>query len=103
MRVRPLSPAFLTAVLCLVAAAHAAPNAQEILATSETFKGLVVQRSRAYAVASQLRETGAAAMFPQREPPRVAAYSIKKTYGKLLDDVEASFSRAKPLFSLSLG
>lgn len=77
-------------------------EAHEILATSETFKELVVQRSRAYAVASQLRETGAAAMFPERKPPRVAEYSIKKTYGKLLDDVEAAFSRDKPLFSLAI-
>jgi hypothetical protein len=77
-------------------------EAQEILASSETFKELVVQRSRAYAVASQLRETGAAAMFPERKPPKVAAYSIKKTYGKLLEDLEASFSREKPLFSLAI-
>jgi superfamily II DNA or RNA helicase len=77
-------------------------EAQEILATSESFKELVVQRSRAYAVASQLRETGAAAMFPERKPPQVAAYSIKKSYGKLLDDVEAAFSHDKPLFSLAM-
>jgi superfamily II DNA or RNA helicase len=77
-------------------------EAQEILATDETFKELVVQRSRAYAVASQLRETGAGAMFPERKPPQVAAYSIKKSYGKLLDDVEAAFSRDKPLFSLAI-
>ena len=44
-------------------------EAAEILATSETFKELVVQRSRAYAVASQIRETGAAAMFPRGSRP----------------------------------
>src|SRR5439155_4419892 len=68
----------------------------------ETFKELVVQRSRAYAVESQLREKGTAAAFPEREPPRVAEYSIKKTYGKLLDDVEAAFSQDKPLFALAI-
>ena len=77
-------------------------EAQEILATSETFRDLVVQRSRAYAVASQIRETGTGAMFPERKPPRVAEYSIKKTYGKVLDNVEAAFSRDKPLFSLAI-
>jgi hypothetical protein len=82
--------------------AGAVAEAQEILATSETFKELVVQRSRAYAVASQIRETGAAAAFPKREPPKVAEYSIKKTYGKLLDDVEAAFSKDKPFFSLAI-
>src|SRR5207248_2680026 len=77
-------------------------EAQEILAASETFKELVVQRSRAYAVESQRRETGAAAMFPERKPPTVAEYSIKKTYGKLLDDVEAAFSKETPLFVLAI-
>ncbi len=85
-----------------VAEAGVIAEAQEILATSETFKELVVQRSRAYAVASQIRETGEAAMFPERKAPQVAAYSIKKSYGKLLDDVEAAFSRDKPLFSLAI-
>lgn len=85
-----------------VAEAGVVAEAQGILATSETFKELVVQRSRAYAVASQMRETGTAAAFPERKPPQVAEYSIKKTYGKLLDDVEASFSRDKPLFSLAI-
>ncbi len=85
-----------------VAEAGVIAEAQEILATSETFKELVVQRSRAYAVESQLREKGTAAAFPERMPPQVAKYSIKKTYGKLLDDVEQAFSRAKPLFSLAI-
>jgi superfamily II DNA or RNA helicase len=77
-------------------------EAGEILATSETFQELVVQRSRQYAVESQLREKGSAAVFPERKPPKVADYSIKKTYGNLLDDVEQAFSRAKPLFSLAI-
>ena len=85
-----------------VTEAGAVAEAQEILGSSETFKELVVQRSRAYAVASQIRETGTAAAFPTRKPPEVAAYSIKKTYGKLLDDVEAAFSKDKPLFSLAI-
>lgn len=85
-----------------VSEASALVEAQEILTTSPTFRELVVQRSRAYARESQIRETGAAAAFPDREPPKVAAYSIKKTYGKLLDAVEAAFSRDKPLFSLAI-
>ena len=85
-----------------VAEAGAVAEAQEILSLSETFKELVVQRSRKYAVQSQLRETGTSAVFPERKPPKVAAYSIRKSYGKLLDDVEAAFSREKPLFSLAI-
>ena len=76
-----------------VTEAGAVVEAQEILATSPTFQELVVQRSRAYARESQIRETGNAAVFPERKPPQVAEYSIRKTYGKLLDDVEKAFSR----------
>jgi superfamily II DNA or RNA helicase len=85
-----------------VAEAGVVAEAEKVLASSETFKELVVQRSRAYAVESQKRETGEAAAFPERKDPKVAEYSIKKTYGKLLDDVEIAFSRAKPLFSLAI-
>jgi hypothetical protein len=66
------------------------------------FEGLVVQRSRAYARASQIQETGAAAAFPDREPPKVAAYSIRKSYGKLLTLVDEAFKRDKPLFALPM-
>jgi superfamily II DNA or RNA helicase len=85
-----------------VAEAGTLAEAQEVLSTSPTFQELVVQRSRAYARESQIRETGEAAAFPVRNPPKVAEYSIKQTYGKLLDDVEAAFSRDKPLFSLAI-
>ena len=43
-----------------------------------------------------------AAVFPTREDPKVADYSVKKTYGRLLDMVEQAFSKEKPLFSLAI-
>ena len=75
---------------------------QDILANDEIFRQLVVQRSRAYARESQIRETGAAAVFPDRRPPQVPEYSIHKTYGRLLHLFEQAFTRAKPLFSLAI-
>jgi len=75
---------------------------QEILATDQIFRHLVVQRSRAYARASQIQETGTAAMFPDRRPPQVAEYSIRKTYGRLLDMFEKAFTRKHPLFTLPM-
>lgn len=78
------------------------PEAQEILATDEIFRHLVVQRSRAYARESQIRETGKAASFPERKPPQVAEYSIRKTYGRLLDNFEKAFTRKNPLFTLPM-
>jgi len=77
-------------------------EAQEILFTDEIFRHLVVQRSRAYARESQIRETGKAAAFPERKAPQVAAYSIRKTYGRLLDMFEKAFTRKNPLFTLPL-
>jgi hypothetical protein len=77
-------------------------EAQKILATDEIFKQLVVQRSRAYARESQIRETGKAAVFPERKAPQVAAYSIRKTYGRLLDMFENAFTRKNPLFTLPM-
>jgi superfamily II DNA/RNA helicase len=75
---------------------------QEILANTEIFRELVVQRSRAYARESQMRETGMAAAFPDRKSPQVAEYSIRKTYGRLLDMFEKAFTRKNPLFTLPM-
>lgn len=77
-------------------------EAQELLSSSPVFKELVVQRSRTYARESQILEKGDAIAFPTRSDPQVAEYSIKKSYGKLLEDVEKAFSRSTPLFSLAL-
>ena len=77
-------------------------EAQEILATDAIFRQLVVQRSRAYARESQIRETGEAASFPKRKDPQVAAYSIRTTYGHLLDLFENAFTRENPLFTLPM-
>ncbi len=77
-------------------------EAQEILFTDEIFRQLVVQRSRAYARESQIRETGKAAVFPERHVPQVAGYSIRRTYGRLLDMFEKAFTRKNPLFTLPM-
>ena len=64
------------------------------------FENLIVQRSRAYAVESQIKKHGEATAFPKRQKPKVAEYSIFKTYGSLLSLIERAFSRSSPLFSL---
>ena len=77
-------------------------EAQELLAADAIFRQLVVQRSRAYARESQIRETGTANAFPERKPPVVAEYSIRKTYGQLLDLFEQAFQKENPLFTLPM-
>jgi hypothetical protein len=66
------------------------------------FKELVVQRSRTYVRQSQLQQGSGVASFPVREPPRVADYSVKKTYGKLLEIVDKAFHKDRPLFVLGI-
>ncbi|CAB4790884.1 unannotated protein [freshwater metagenome] len=77
-------------------------DAQGLLSDDPLFSGLVVQRSRSYARKSQLQQTGSAASFPVREDPKVAAYSVRKSYGQLLDLVDAAFKKTKPLFALPM-
>ena len=83
-------------------AAEHMTEAQDILFTDAFFRQLVVQRSRAYARESQIREYGKAAAFPERRDPQVAAYSIRKTYGRMLDLFEKAFAKQSPLFTLPM-
>ena len=83
-------------------AAEHMTEAQGILFTDEVFRQLVVQRSRAYARESQIREHGKAATFPVRRDPQVAAYSIRKTYGRMLELFENAFAKERPLFTLPM-
>lgn len=77
-------------------------EAEKALAQDDLFRELVVQRSRAYARQSQQQHGGAQVIFPERKPPVVVPYSLKRTYGNLLDHIEAAFYRAKPLLSLAM-
>lgn len=76
--------------------------AQQLLSADTIFRELVVQRSRAYARESQMREHGKSSAFPDRKPPQVAEYSIRKTYGRLLEIFEQAFQRQNPLFTLPI-
>ena len=76
-------------------------EAQDILFTDTFFRQLVVQRSRAYARESQVREHGEATAFPERRDPQVAAYSIRKTYGRMLHLIEKAFAK-QSLFTLPM-
>jgi len=68
----------------------------------EIFGELVVQRSRGYVRASEKLESSSKVLFPDREVPRVAAYQLKITYGRLLDAVATAFDRETPLFALAI-
>lgn len=76
-------------------------EAEEILRDDSFFQELVVQRSRAY-VKKSLAEDDREVLFPKPAPPKVVPYSVKQTYGKLLNMVDDAFHKTKPLFSLAM-
>jgi len=77
-------------------------EAETVLDHDALFHALVVQRSRAY-VKRSLEQAGTGeALFPKPRDPKVAEYSVKQTYGKLLAMVESAFHKDKPLFALPI-
>ena len=40
--------------------------------------------------------------FPERNDPQVAAYSVRKIYGRMLDLLEKAFAKQSPLFTLPM-
>lgn len=79
-----------------------ADESKDTLAGDDLFNGVVVQRSRSYVKESQRKTGGRDVVFPERKPPIVIDYSLKKTYGRLLDDLEKAFNKEEPLFELAL-
>jgi len=77
-------------------------DARDVLGADEVFSALVVQRSRSYAKASQEQERDESTSFPIRNNPRVADYSIRKSYGEALDIFQQAFQRENPLFTLAI-
>ncbi len=77
-------------------------EAGDILTADELFDALVVQRSRSYVKESVTRESGNAILFSEPRKPKVVNYSVKQTYGKLLDMVADAFHKKAPLFSLPI-
>ncbi len=74
----------------------------KILRADPVFDALVIQRSRSYVKQNQLIHGGSGAIFPERELPKVAPYSIKTTYGTLLESVRTAFQKEHPLFVLGI-
>src|SRR5690606_37039113 len=74
-------------------------EAEAVLTTDHLFRSLVVQRSRAYVKESQIKAGAPRTLFPEKLPPAVAEYSVKRTYGRLLDVLDRAFKKDSPLFS----
>lgn len=68
----------------------------DIFRSDKLVNELVVQRSRAYVKKSLSAAEGEKVLFSLRQPPTVANYSLKLSYGKLIDDFMRSFYRKDP-------
>lgn len=65
----------------------------DIFRGDQLVNALVVQRSRAYVKKSLANENGANVLFSVRQAPIVANYSLRKSYGTLIDHFIDSFYR----------
>ncbi len=66
---------------------------EEMLHADKLVQELVVQRSRSFVKQSLLAAEGSKVLFSVRQPPTVADYSLRNSYGDLIDDFIASFYR----------
>lgn len=65
----------------------------DIFRADQLVNALVVQRSRAYVKKSLSTAEGKKVLFSHRQPPIVANYSLRVSYGNLIDDFVKSFYR----------
>lgn len=76
-------------------------EAERILQDDTLFREVVVQRSRTYVKKREQSHT-TQLLFPERQPPVVAAYSLKSTYGGLLRTLRTIFDREDPQLKLPI-
>ncbi len=74
-------------------ASDASDVTDDIFRADKLVNELVVQRSRAYVKKSLSNEEGANVLFSVRQPPTVANYSLRSSYGPLIDHFIDSFYR----------
>ncbi|MHA1147767.1 MAG: helicase-related protein [Promethearchaeota archaeon] len=77
-------------------------EARDVLSMDDLFNAIVVQRSRSYVKKSVQKSGEREVLFPERKPPIVIDYSLKKTYGKLLDILKIAFDKDNPLLTLAI-
>ena len=66
-------------------------QSSDLFAKDKLISELVVQRSRTYVKKSLSNNSGI--LFPERQPPIVGKYSLRKSYQSLIDDFTKAFDR----------
>jgi len=72
----------------------------DFLRTDALLRAILIQRSRRYVRKSEKLEEGAP-LFPERKPPQIIEYSLKKVYAGIYDDIVTAFGRKQPLVTLA--
>jgi len=78
-----------------------AAEAERVLRDDTLFREVVVQRSRDY-VKRREQFSSKVLLFPKRQSPIVADYSLRETYGGLLDELRKTFDQDEPLLKLPI-
>ena len=72
-----------------------------MLSSDALFRGLVCNAAAPMRGRANCKKPATSPPSPSVRPPG-GRYSIRKTYGRLLDLVDQAFERAKPLFALPI-
>jgi superfamily II DNA/RNA helicase len=83
-----------------VAVAEVAED-EDFLRTDALLKNVLIQRSRAYVKKAE-GENENAPLFPERQKPRVAEYSLKSVYETLYGEIREAFDKKNPFLSLAI-
>ena len=75
---------------------------QDFLSSDQDFPEISLCNAAEHTHAKAKCAKGKSCLIPRTRPPQVAGYSIRKTYGRLLDMFENAFTRKNPLFTLPM-
>lgn len=75
---------------------------ERLLHEDKLLKALIVQNSRKYAQQSAKAAGGPEVIFPKPDMPRAVPYNYNMLYSALLSELEKSFKKLNPLFTLPM-
>ncbi len=75
---------------------------EDFLRTDDLLRNVLIQRSRKYVKKSEGVKAEDVPMFPERQKPRVAKYSLKSVYETLYGEIKEAFDKKNPFLSLAI-
>ncbi|MFC1737755.1 helicase-related protein [Planctomycetota bacterium] len=74
----------------------------DFLRTDDLLRNVLIQRSRKYVKKSEGIGSENAPLFPQKQKPQVAKYSLKSVYANLYGEIKEAFDKKNPFLSLAI-